>query len=143
MAESLPRGIRNRNPGNIDFNPANNWKGQLGIEQGVDKPRFVRFDSAENGIRAIGKLLQTYYNKHGLRTIRKILTRYAPDFENDTGAYVSTVAKRSGLGPDQEIKDIKDPRVLGALVHAIIRHENANYVYPDEVFNEGISRALA
>ena len=57
MTKTQPRGVRNRNPGNIDFNPRNAWQGQLGLEQGVANPRFARFDVAENGIRALGKLL--------------------------------------------------------------------------------------
>ncbi|MBD1602511.1 structural protein P5, partial [Pseudomonas sp. CA3A] len=32
MTSSPKRGVRNNNPGNIDFNPRNNWQGQLGIE---------------------------------------------------------------------------------------------------------------
>lgn len=143
MSIPVPRGIRNKNPGNIDFSPSNNWVGQIGIEKGVPKPRFCEFVDHQSGIRALGKLLQTYYNKHGLNTIRKILVRYAPDLENDTGAYIATVSKRTGLLPDQVIKNIKDPAVLGELMKAIIRHECANYVYPDDVFAEGLRRALA
>ncbi len=60
------RGIRNNNPGNIDYNPRNDWQGQLGYEQGVTKPRFARFDSPENGIRALAKLLINYRGKDGM-----------------------------------------------------------------------------
>lgn len=138
------RGVRNNNPGNIDFNKANNWVGQLGLELqlGRSTPRFARFDTPENGIRALGKLLQTYFNKHRLRTVRAILTRYAPALENDTGAYIKAVADRCGLGADEQIRDIKDSRVLGGLMHAIIKHENANFEYPEPVFAEGLRRAL-
>lgn len=141
----ITRGIRNNNPGNIDWNKANNWVGQVGIETkvGGNTPRFVVFDSPENGIRALGKLLQTYYNKYGLNTVRKILVRYAPELENDTSAYIRAVADRSGLGPDQKIASIKDRKVLGALMHSIIKHENANYEYSDAVFNEGLRRAVS
>ncbi len=55
-----PRSVRNNNPGNIDFNPRNTWQGQLGLEIGVAKPRFARFDDPENGIRALGRLLINY-----------------------------------------------------------------------------------
>lgn len=144
MAE-ITRGIRNNNPGNIDFNKTNNWVGQLGLELQVGRatPRFARFDTPENGIRALGKLLQTYFNKHRLTTVRAILTRYAPALENDTGAYIAAVATRCGLGPDEQIRNIKDARVLGGLMHAIIKHENANFEYPAPVFEEGLRRALA
>ncbi|ATB63284.1 structural protein [Pseudomonas mosselii] len=139
MIQSLPRGVRNCNPGNIDFNPANNWVGQIGKESGG---RFCVFDTPENGIRALGKLLQTYYYKHGLRTVAAIIKRWAPEVENDTDAYTRTVAQRCGLAPSDPIQDIKNLQVLGGLVHAIIRHENANYEYPAAVFSEGLRRAL-
>lgn len=60
---STPRGIRNNNPGNIDFNSRNNWQGQLGVETGG---RFAIFDTPENGIRALGKLLINYRGKDGM-----------------------------------------------------------------------------
>jgi hypothetical protein len=139
---TLPRGIRNNNPGNIDYNSANKWVGQTGKEAGANG-RFAVFDSAENGIRALGKLLQTYYSKHGLRTVSAIIKRLAPKVENDTGAYIRSVAAGCGLEPSQDIKNIKDAKILGGLVRAIIKHENANYAYPEAVLIEGIRRALA
>ncbi|WP_460418796.1 structural protein [Pseudomonas sp. microsymbiont 2] len=140
MTQLLPRGVRNRNPGNIDFNPANNWVGQIGKEPGG---RFCVFDMPENGIRALGKLLQTYYNKHGLRTVAAIIKRWAPEVENDTDAYVRAAAQRCGLGPGDPITNIKDEKVLSGLMRAIIKHENANYDYPQVIFAEGLRRALA
>lgn len=134
------RGVRNNNPGNIDYNPANKWQGQLPPNPALEK-RFVRFDSPENGIRALGKLLQTYQNKHCLDTVRKIINRWAPPVENDSGAYVRAVATKIGVLPDQTIT-LKDPRTLSLLVQAIIHHENAGFSYPDSVIAEGIRRAL-
>ena len=29
MSTTETRGVRNNNPGNIDYNPANQWQGQL------------------------------------------------------------------------------------------------------------------
>lgn len=55
------RGIRNRNPGNIDYNPRNDWQGQIGKEPGG---RFAIFDTPENGIRALGKLLIKYRSRN-------------------------------------------------------------------------------
>lgn len=55
------RGIRNNNPGNIDFNPLNAWLGQIGLEVGVAKPRFARFDTtaqppSDGGVSQAGYL---------------------------------------------------------------------------------------
>lgn len=60
------RRVSYNNPGNIDRNPRDNWQGQLGLEVGVAK---FRFDTPENGIRALGKLLLAYRGKDGMRRI--------------------------------------------------------------------------
>jgi len=150
MAAVLPRGVRNFNPGNIDYNPRNAWNGQLGLELGVDKPRFARFDSPENGIRALGKLLINYRGKDGMPgvggpgidTVRETVSRWAPGNENNTEAYIAAVTSKLGVKANDVI-NIKDAKTLRVFVGAIIAHECANYRYPDAVFNEGIRRALA
>jgi hypothetical protein len=147
MAES--RGIRNNNPGNIDYNPRNNWEGQLGLEIGVNKPRFARFDKPDSGIRALGKLLLNYRGKDGLPnvggkgidTVLETINRWAPSTENDTQAYATAVAKRLGVRATDTI-DITDPKVLKAVVLGIIQHENGSIPYDDAVINLGIARAL-
>lgn len=144
------RGVRNCNPGNIDYNPRNNWQGQLGLEIGVQKPRFARFDTPENGIRALGKLLLAYRGKDGMPgvggpgidTVRETISRWAPGNENDTEAYIGAVAKALGVQPNQVI-DVRLPATLRGLVVAIIRHENGGVPYPDTVIDEGVRRALA
>lgn len=139
------RGVRNNNPGNIDFNKANQWQGQLGIEEGVPTPRFARFDSAENGIRALGKLLQTYQSKYGLKTVKAIINRWAPPGENDTGAYVSAVQQSIKLSTGKDATGeltLTDPAVMTGLVKAIIKHENAGFEYPATIVAEGVRRAL-
>lgn len=72
MPITEPRGVRNRNPGNIDYSSANQWQGQLKPDSVIEK-RFARFDTPENGIRALGKLLLTYQRKHGLKTVKAII----------------------------------------------------------------------
>jgi hypothetical protein len=138
---SVARGIRNNNPGNIDYNPANNWQGQLKVDKTIE-PRFCRFDTPENGIRALGKLLQTYQSKYGLTTVEGIINRWAPSVENNTKAYVRSVEKTIGSIPGATIT-LKDPRTLGLFIKAIIRHENSNYEYSDAIMSEGVRRALA
>ncbi len=69
MTTKAPRGIPSNNPDNIDFNPCNAWVGQLGLEEGVAKPRFARFDSPENGIRALGKLLINYRSRNPIPSV--------------------------------------------------------------------------
>lgn len=144
------RGVRNNNPGNIDYNPRNDWKGQLGLELGVPKPRFARFDTPENGIRALGKLLLAYRGKDGMPgvggsgidTVRETISRWAPGNENDTEAYISSVAKALCVQPNQVI-NVRLPATLRGLVMAIIRHENGGEPHQDAVIDEGVRRALA
>lgn len=141
------RGIRNNNPGNIDFNPRNNWQGQLGVEPGG---RFAIFDSPENGIRAAGKLLLNYRGKDGMPGVGKpgidtpleFISRWAPSSENDTLSYAQAFAKRLGVGIRDSI-NIAEPKVLRAAVVSIIVHENGLNPYKDSIVDEGIRRALA
>ncbi|QHD10033.1 structural protein [Pseudomonas sp. R76] len=135
------RGVRNKNPGNIDYSPANQWQGQLKPDPSIEK-RFARFDTAENGIRALGKVLLTYQRKHGLKTVEAIIGRWAPSGENDTAAYVGAVEANTGTRPGAEV-DLTRPAVMTGFVKAIIHHENAGYAYPDAVLAEGVRRALA
>ncbi|OLU22931.1 structural protein P5 [Pseudomonas sp. PA15(2017)] len=147
---STSRGIRNNNPGNIDFNPRNKWNGQLGLEVGVPRPRFARFDEPENGIRALGRLLLNYRGKDGMPgvggpgidTVRETINRWAPGHENDTEAYIASVAKALRVKPN-DIIDVRKPDVLRTFVVAIIKHENGAQPYKPEVIEEGIRRALA
>lgn len=135
------RGVRNNNPGNIDYHASNAWQGQLGIEVGVPKPRFARFDTPENGIRALGKLLQTYQSKYELKTVEAIIARWAPSNENDTAAYVRAVEQKTGTAPGAQV-NLKNSNVLFGFVKAIIHHENGADPYPDSVIAEGVRRAV-
>lgn len=117
------RGERNNNPGNIRLSSAP-WQGKVG---GSDTA-FETFADAKAGIRALAVNLRTYQNRHGLDTIRAIITRYAPASENNTAAYVRAVANAVGTGPDDQI-DLSSDGTLTALVAAIITHENGRNVY--------------
>ncbi|WP_374450181.1 structural protein [Stella sp.] len=142
MAE-LPRGIRNHNPGNIDRG-RDRWRGMAEDQSGDG--RFVVFEAPEWGIRAIVRVLRSYRDRHGLRTVAGIVGRWAPPAENPTARYVAFVCDRLGVGPDEPV-DLDDPRVLRALARAIVRKEcgpgplaDGDW-YPDEVLDEGIRRA--
>lgn len=74
------------NPLNIKWNPANCWNGQTGHHNG-----FCVFDSTRNGIRAAFVLLRTYWNKYHLKSIRQIITRWAPYSENPTDSYIEFI----------------------------------------------------
>jgi len=116
-----PRGIRNHNPGNIRWGDP--WQG-LRPEAQRDDTAFCQFTSAAFGIRALARTLITYQDKHGVRTIREIITRWAPPGDNNnTQAYVRVVAKQTGFAPDMTL-NLHDYGQLCAVLEAIIRHEN-------------------
>ena len=128
-----PRGIRNNNPGNIRKS-ATQWEGQSST-QGDDA--FVTFETPEHGIRAMARVLQTYREKHGLDTIRKIVSRWAPDIENDTEAYIKSVAAQLGVRPDVPLNPGQTPK----LIAAIIKHENGVLPYSNEQIIRGVQMA--
>lgn len=131
------RGIRNNNPGNVRW--GDEWKGLVPETQRTDKS-FCQFKSAEYGIRAMIIILRNYQRKHGLSTISGIINRWAPTNENDTQSYINSVAKATGVDPDQRI-DTSDSRIMMKLLQAIIQHENGDQPYSFDVFVKAIDLA--
>ena len=136
------RGYRNKNPGNIDFNERNKWQGQVGIEPPPvgGRARFAVFQSHEYGIRALATLLITYQDRHNLRTVWGIISRWAPGGENNTTAYVTAVARKMNVSPDQEL-DLHSYAHLRPMVEAIITHELGGQPYPPSVLDDGLRMA--
>jgi hypothetical protein len=132
---TAPRGIRNNNPGNI-MRGSGNWQGEV---QGND-PRYSSFGTPEAGIRAMGKILINYQDKHGINTVEGVISRWAPATENNTAAYVATVAKEMGVKPDAAL-DLHDQATLGKLTRAIIRVENGKQPYTDDQIALGLAAA--
>lgn len=131
------RGIRNNNPGNIRW--GDEWQGLVPVTERTDKA-FCQFVSPEYGIRAMIVILRNYQKKHGLRTIRKIIHRWAPESENNTQAYINSAVKQTGIAADQRI-DVNDSRVMLKLVRAIIHHENGSQPYEFAVFCRALNLA--
>lgn len=134
---NTPRGIRNNNPGNIRW--GDDWKGLVPKSQRTDKD-FCQFITPEYGIRAMIVILRNYQRKHGLNTISGIINRWAPTNENNTQAYIDSVAKSTGVTPDQSIHT-DDSRFMMKLLQAIIRHENGVQPYGFDVFVRAVELA--
>lgn len=117
MSES--RGLRNNNPGNIRCN-SDRFEGEVIPSQDHD---FKQFVSMPYGYRAMFKILTNYYNRYGLKTIRQLISRWAPPSENITEIYISRVAEWSGV-PPEEILDINSGKQMTAIVAAMSRMEN-------------------
>ncbi|EBZ5858841.1 hypothetical protein ACO3WQ_004720 [Salmonella enterica] len=130
------RGIRNNNPGNLEYSKTNPWVGQTG-----DDGRFAKFETPEHGIRALGRNLLSY-QRQGIDTVSDIINRWAPPQDNNnTDAYIKAVCEQLGVTPDQQL-DASNPDTLKALCAAIIHHENGSQPYSDQQLSTGVSAAI-
>ena len=121
----LSRGYRNNNPVNIDYNPANKWVGQTGVEP---EGRFAQFIDMPHGYRAAFVLLRGKgYISGGRNTIEKIITKFAPNNENYTAGYIENVSRMTGIPKDQVISP-NDRDALTAIVYAMSIVENGTKV---------------
>ena len=142
---SLPRGIRNNNPGNIRHSLAA-WLGKATEQK--DKS-FVSFKTPEYGIRAMARILINYQKRYKLKTIEKMISRWAPPNENNTAAYVMVVSRSIGVTKDTDINLTTDRQRFTRLLKAIIQHENGNPKpygkqewYSDSILIKGITMAI-
>ncbi|MFO4116619.1 lytic transglycosylase domain-containing protein [Enterobacter kobei] len=130
QSAKAPRGIRNNNPGNIDF------RGQSGASLERPGGRFARFETAYDGLKALSRQLMRYFEGKTtgkpLQTLNDIISTWAPGNENNTGAYIAQLSKVMGVAPDA-ILNLKDPQVMTSLMNGIIHHENGRNPYPSEL----------
>lgn len=141
MTDRITRGERNNNPGNIREYPGDTtaWQGERSTD---DDPEFEEFKSPQDGIRALAKVLLAYQSRYGIRTVRGIINRWAPDNENNTEAYIKSVADRMGVD-DKEPIDLSNRHTMLQLVRAIIYHENGRCIYAEPDIIAAISRAYS
>ena len=115
----MSRGLRNNNPGNIRLGSFK-YKGERAKSSDV---AFRQFESMEWGYRAMFVLLHTYALRYDCRTLRDIISRYAPSSENNTEAYIRRVASMTHLADDEQL-DTLDRRVMVDVVSAMSAVEN-------------------
>jgi hypothetical protein len=107
-----PLGIRNNNPGNLNF------AGQAGASRAG---RFAAFGSMAEGIAALDDQLRKYASR-GNDTVRGIIGTYAPPGENDTGSYIAEVARKLGVSADAHL-NLNDAETLRGMIGAITSRE--------------------
>ncbi len=90
----MTRGYKNKNPLNIRISKSKPWNGEIRPSQDV---AFAQFRSMAHGYRAAFKLLDNYRKLHGCVVLADFINRWAPPSENDTHAYINTVAKRARI----------------------------------------------
>ena len=135
-SSSDPRGIRNNNPGNL------NYAGQEGAtKEGGSNGRFAVFKTAEEGLKALGSQLLRY-GQRGLDSVQAIISKYAPASENNTQAYMEALAKSLGVGINDKL-NLNDPKILSALMNGIIQHENGKNPYRPDMVASAAGSAIA
>lgn len=149
MDPRTTRGFLNNNPGNMDRS-ADTWQGEIkdaadrrltDFQRGeLTKGRFCVFTSAEFGIRAMAKNLFAYADRLGLHTVRQFIGKWAPPNENDTEAYIASVARKIGGSADEPV-DIRSYKALAAIVDAIIRVECGGMPYGGNEIEDGLRLA--
>jgi len=99
---NLPRGLRNKNPGNII-----KGIGFTGEIVPSSDSRFAQFKQMKYGVRA---LIVDLLNKHkrGLNTLSEIIQVYAPPSENLTQSYINNLSKYTGIGANDVFKPTKE-----------------------------------
>ena len=144
--KKLTRGIRNFNLGNIRHS-SSRW---LGMSPNQTDTQFVQFLSFDYGIRALIILLRNYYVKYNCNTIRKIISRYAPENENSTNKYIDYVSKVVGVSSDSPLdsldfhtfdKDMQYTTHFYLLVKAICWMES-NFELTEKEFRSALLLAL-
>lgn len=120
MKKQVSRGLRNNNPGNIRKSESSKYLGEVLPSQ---DPAFKQFESMSWGYRAMFVLLYTYQKRYKDRTIRQMISRYAPPCENDTEAYIRAVASRSFVPADSNIS-ADNKEVMVPIVAAMSQVEN-------------------
>ncbi len=131
---TLPLGVKNNNPLNIEYSPRNDWDGQLSN----NGERFARFKHPAYGFRAAAKVLRSY-SRQGFGTLAQMINRFAPGHENDTGLYIANVSEWTGIASNQVV-DVNNDAELAAVIHAMSRMEVGQY-YGLKMARKGVAMA--
>lgn len=99
------------------------WLGQCGI----DAHGHAVFKSPEWSLRAGTLVLRSYYQRHGIKTIRGIVERFST---NNHAEYTKYLCDRLKLDPDEEFNVM---RRMPELVRHMVRFESGSDVRPAHI----------
>ena len=99
-----------------------NWQGKTGVRKG-----FVEFMNREYAIRAWLILMRTY-RRRGVKSIRQIVTRYAPPKENNTEGYIDFVCRQTKYNAGCELKADSSYILLGIAMAAMETSTQLHYL---------------
>ncbi|WP_047236643.1 hypothetical protein [Chromobacterium subtsugae] len=136
--QQLPRGIRNNNPGNLNF--AHQAQATRETRPDGTKGRFAAFPDAQTGLNALSRQLQLYSAK-GLKSVSQMIEKFAPKEENNTKAYIAKVSKALGVTKTDSL-NMSDPTVVRTMMDAIIKVENGYNPYSREMVAAAANKNL-
>lgn len=118
------------NPLNLRFSKRNNWQGQTGEYKG-----FCVFKSVAYGFRAAYLNLCSYFRRD-IRTVRDIITRWAPPSENSTEQYIRFVSDDCMIDPDKKLtnQSIHDYWTMIMILRAMAKMECGKW-YDEQQIN--------
>jgi hypothetical protein len=128
---------KNFNPLNIRKSDAD-WLGKVGNNKG-----FEVFSKPEYGYRAAAKNLYTSNTKYNNKSVRDLITRWAPPGDgNNTPAYVDKVAKDLGVDPDADLGNLEsNPALTKKLLKSMTEVEGRNNKFTDQMIDSGVAMA--
>ena len=119
--------MRNNNPLNIRKTKTA-WAGKT---KGTD-PDFETFRNLDFGIRAAYVIIRRYIYQYGLKTLQKIIYRWAPPSENNSLSYVIRVRNLTGFSIDDEIDPLSEVEMSKLLWAMHIVENGKCYISLDE-----------
>ncbi|OKP00189.1 hypothetical protein [Xenorhabdus eapokensis] len=136
------RNFRNNNFGNLVY------VGQKGARledpNAKGQQTFAKFDTPEEGMRALANQITSYANGTSkavgyqkLNTVESIITKYAPKNENNTEEYIANLSKALGVNADQQL-DLSNPETMTKMIRAISTIEGGNPQVTDEFIKNAI-----
>jgi len=110
---TLARGIRNRNPVNIEHRDYNDW---IGLADPPSDGRYCKFIHPIYGYRA-ALYIMTAYRRRGLFTLEQVIREWAPAADyNPTDEYIRVVCEHSGASKNEHVlRSIRIPEILAGM----------------------------
>ena len=132
----MTRGAELNNPMNVMENRTC-WVGQ--VKPTTDpEGRLAQFIDMPHGIRAGAKIFFNYATLENLKTVRLMISRWAPPTENPTDDYIGFIASGLGVGPS-DIIDLHNTNTMFKLCKLVIHFEQGSDVCADAEIAGGIA----
>lgn len=135
--DAYPRGLRNNNPANLVITSIA-WQGKIPVSKNTDG-KFEQFTELRYGLRAMMRNIISKINS-GNSTITKLISVLSPAFENNTAAYINTVATTLGVSPTLQL-DLSQETLI-SLCKIIVAVENGQ-LYSDLITDKDYNDAIA